>query len=172
MNIGKIAKGILKSVAPMVATAIGGPVAPMALNVLKGVLGTDDESLIEQQIAEASPETLAKLREADQMFRARMRELDIQEQDLYLQDTQDARGTAVKFGTFMPQLLLTFVAIVGFSGLLYALVVKAVVIPEESRTIVMLLVGQLSTFVGMGYAFFLGSSKGSKEKFSDPRIYK
>lgn len=163
MNLGKIAKKILGTVAPMAATAIGGPFAPLAMNVIKGVLGEDDESIIEQQIASSDPEVLAKLRTAEAEFNVKMRELDITEQDLYLKDVQDARALA-KATSIWPQLTLTFVAIFAFGAVLYVLVLQSQIIPPENKDLVIFLVGQLSTFTGMGFSFFLGSSKGSKEK--------
>ena len=159
---GKIAKQVLGTVAPMAATAIGGPFAPLAMNIMKSVLGTEDESLIEQQIASSDPDTLLKLREVDNQLRTRMRELDIEEQDLHVKNTQGARDLAKATSVWF-QFALTVVAMFAFGLLLYVLIIKGQVIPTENKDIAIFLTGQLSGFVALGYNFFLGSSKGSKE---------
>ena len=163
MNIGKIVGKIIKSVAPTLALALPGPFGGLASTVLKSVFGTDDESAIEKELASGNPEALIKLKAAEQELKTKMRELDIAEEDLYLKDRQDARALA-KATSIWPQLGLTAVAIFAFGAVLYVLVLQSQIIPPANKDLVIFLVGQLSTFTGMGFSFFLGSSKGSKEK--------
>lgn len=158
-----IFKKILGSVAPLVGTAIGGPFGGLATTVLREAFGSDDEAEIERQIASSSPDALIKLKTAEQAMEVKMRELDISEDDLYLKDVQSARDMA-KATSIIPQLALTFIAIFAFGAVLYVLVLQSQVIPPENKDLVIFLVGQLSTFTGMGFSFFLGSSKGSGDK--------
>ncbi len=158
-----IFKKILGSVAPLVGTAIGGPFGGLATTVLREAFGSDDEADIERQIASSSPDALIKLKTAEQAMETKMRELDIDETDLYLQDVQSARDMA-KATSIIPQLSLTFIAIFAFGAVLYVLVLQSQIIPPENKDLVIFLVGQLSTFTGMGFSFFLGSSKGSGDK--------
>jgi hypothetical protein len=163
MKLGKIASRIIGSVAPLLATALPGPFSGLAMSALKGIFGTDDESEIEKQLASGNPDALVKLKAAEQELKAKMRELDIAEEDLYLKDRQDARALA-KATSIWPQLALTAVAISAFGTVLYVLVLQSQIIPPANKDLVIFLVGQLSIFTGMGFSFFLGSSKGSKEK--------
>jgi len=163
MKLGQIAKRILGAVAPTLALAIPGPFGGLAANVLRGVFGTDDESAIEKELASGNPDALVKLKTAEKELQAKMRELDIAEEDLYLKDRQDARALA-KATSIWPQLALTGTAIFAFGAVLYVLVLQSQIIPVENKDLVIFLVGQLSIFTGMGFSFFLGSSKGSKEK--------
>jgi hypothetical protein len=158
-----IFKKILGSVAPLIGTAIGGPFGGLATTVLREAFGSEDDKDIERQIASSSPEALIKLKAAEQALEVKMAELDISETDLYLKDVQSARDMA-KATSILPQLLLTFVAIFAFGVVLYVLVLQSQIIPPENKDIVIFLVGQLATFTGMGFSFFLGSSKGSKDK--------
>ena len=160
-----IFKKVIGSVAPLVGTAIGGPFGGLATTILREAFGTDDDADIERQIAASSPEALLKLRTAEQAMAVKMKELDIDKEDLYLKDRQDARALA-KATSVLPQLALTFVAIFAFGTVLYVMVLKGEIIPPENKDLVIFLVGQLSTFTGMGFSFFLGSSKGSSDKNS------
>jgi len=163
MAIKDVFKKVVGSVAPLIGTAIGGPFGGLAGKMLSDVFGTDDQADIERQIASADPEVLLKLKEAEKNFDAKMRELEITEQDLYLKDVQSARSMAEKT-SIIPQLILTFIAIFAFGAVLYVLVLKSQVIPAENKDLVIFLIGQLSIFVGMGYSFFLGTSKSSSDK--------
>jgi hypothetical protein len=156
---------VVGSVAPLIGTAIGGPFGGLATSLLQDAFGTNDDAAIQQQLASGNPDALLKLKAAEQAFDAKMKELDIDEQDLYLKDVQSARDLAQKTSIW-PQLTLTFLAIGAFAAVLYVLVLQSQVIPPDNKDLVIFLVGQLSTFTGMGFSFFLGSSKGSKDKNS------
>lgn len=163
-KFGKSALEIIKRVAPTVATGLGGPLAGMVTQTLMSAMGSDDPAHVEELLLSGNPEALAQLRQAEGDLKVRMRELDITEEQLHSEDRQSARDMAAKLGSIAPQLILTFLAIGAFATVLYVLVLQATIIPPENKDLVIFLVGQLSTFVGMGYSFFLGSSKGSKDK--------
>lgn len=162
-KIKDVFKKVVGSVAPLIGTAIGGPFGGLATSLLQDAFGTNDDAAIQQQLASGNPDALLKLKAAEQAFETKMKELDISEQDLYLKDVQSARNLA-KETSIWPQLTLTFLAIGAFAAVLYVLVLKSQIIPPENKDLVIFLVGQLSTFTGMGFSFFLGSSKGSKDK--------
>ncbi len=162
-KLGKKLKQVVGAVAPLIGTAIGGPFGGVAASVLRAAFGTDDDAEIERQLAAASPDTLLLLKQAEKEFETKMAELEIEEEQLHAADRQDARKMATAT-TIIPQLVLTFLAIAAFGFVLYTLVMESAAIPTENKDIVIFLVGQLSTFTGMGFSFFLGSSKGSKDK--------
>jgi hypothetical protein len=105
-------KSIIKTVAPSLATALGGSLAGNATKAIANVLlGNSDasEQEIEQGIANATPEQLMKLKELDNQFYA-----------LEVQDRASARGREVDlaksgFRDWTPSLLafLTLFCTVG-----------------------------------------------------------
>ena len=162
-GFGKKVLGIIKAVAPKVATGLGGPLAGMVTSTLVGAFGGAPEKEVEEMLLSGNPEAMLKLREAENALEVQMRELDIKEDQLHAEDRQSARDMAKAKGIWA-QFTLTMIAILGFGAVLYVLVLQSSIIPPENKDIVIFLVGQLATFVGMGYAFFLGSSKGSQDK--------
>lgn len=156
-------KNVLGSVAPLVGTAIGGPFGGLATTVLREAFGSDDDGDIERQIAAASPEALLKLRSAEQAMEARMRELDIDEQALYVGDTKDARLMARETGT-TPQLVLTALFLAIYAGLLAAFFSLDFELNDWQRGQVGILIGVVTSAVVQIINFWFGSSKGSKDK--------
>jgi hypothetical protein len=160
---GGILKKVLGSVAPLVGTAIGGPFGGLATTVLREAFGSDDDRDIERQIASASPDALLKLRTAEQAMEAKMRELDIDEQALYIEDTRDARLMARETGT-TPQLLLTALFLAIYAGLVAAFFTLDFELNDWQRGQMGILIGVVTSAVVQIINFWFGSSKGSKDK--------
>lgn len=112
---------ILRATAPVVGTAIGGPLGGAAASVVsEKLLGKPDgtETEIAQAIGNGGPEVLAKLKEAELAFTTRMRELDIDVEKIHQADRAAAREREAKTGdTFTPRALALFVTS-GFFGVL------------------------------------------------------
>ena len=73
-------KGLVKTVAPFLGTALGGPVGGVAARAIAGaVLGDEDASQedVAAALQKANPEMLAKLKEADQKFKVEMGKLEL-----------------------------------------------------------------------------------------------
>jgi hypothetical protein len=106
-------KKIVGSVAPVLATALGGPLAGVATKaVAAAVLGKPEakESDIAAALAGATPEQLAALKKADQDFAVRMRELDIDLDRLASEDRDSARRREVDArDSWTPRLLALLV---------------------------------------------------------------
>ena len=70
-------KAILKSAAPMLGAAIGGPFGGMAAKFAVEALGNPDAKPedLPALLASATPEQIAAVKKADQDFQVRMREL-------------------------------------------------------------------------------------------------
>ena len=164
MGIWDKAKGVLQTVAPAIGTAVGGPLGGVAMAALSQALfGTDDatEEDLAAVIARANPDTLLKLRAADQEFRARMRELDIDLERIHHEDRASARRMRVESKSWMPEVLAT-VFVSGFLGLIYMLTVAT--IPDANQELVYVLVGALGGGVMTILQFYFGSSAGSSAK--------
>ena len=91
-------KSIIRNVAPVLGTALGGPMAGTATKFIANeLLGKPDahESDIEQAVMKASPEQLSKLKAMDTQFKLEMQKLNIDvyklEAKLEIQDRAGAR---------------------------------------------------------------------------------
>jgi len=165
LKLGKVAKQLLGSVAPTVARAIGGPFGGLAASVLESAFGTDDTTAIEKQLATGNPEALLKLKQAEQDMLVRMRELDIREDQLYIEDTKDARLLAREQGT-TPQLILTALFLAIYAALLWIFFTMEFELNDWQRGQVGILIGVVTAAVGQVINFWFGTSKGSKDKQS------
>jgi hypothetical protein len=152
----------IQKIAPKIAGALGGPFGGLAESVLSSVLGMNSEQAMEE-IAKGNPEVFAKLKQAEIEMEARMKELDIQEQDLYLKDVSDARARQVATKDWTPA-ILTFLAILFFGIISYAILFESEMIMDTNEKFVWYLLGAVNAFVVQGFNFFLGSSKGSQRK--------
>ena len=101
-------KGTVATVAPTIATALGGPLVGLATKALISVFGlgdgaSDDE--IAKAIQGATPEQLLALKKEEQAFVVRMRELDIEVDKLQADDRKSARDRAVAMRDWTPQII-------------------------------------------------------------------
>jgi len=67
---------ILKSVAPMIATALGGPLAGAAVSFLSSKLGIDP-AVVEQTVAGMTPAQLVQMKQYDNEFKLEMAKVGI-----------------------------------------------------------------------------------------------
>jgi hypothetical protein len=175
---------IVGAVAPTIATALLGPLAGAAVSAIGGaVLG--DENASEQDIAErlaagTSPEILVRLREADNAFKLRLKELDLDLNKLnaareaaYIADTASAR--TAHGGN--PDVLNIGKIILGIFGATmgltlwgsYLVLTKGITITDTGTAVaVASLIGSIVGYVAAQAQqvgnYLFGSSAGSKEK--------
>jgi len=119
------------------------------------------------QKKELTPEELQKLKE----FEIKNKELILQKLQMYLADTQDARKTFTALNTsdktplfnkIFPNVLAGVTVILTFS-LFYLLFFKED-ISSATKDIILYTLGVLNTITTQIFAFYFGSSMGSKEK--------
>ena len=156
---------IVKTIAPVIGTAIGGPFGGMATKFLAGAL-LGDEGATEDQVQDAimsqNPEILTKLRIAGQDFKIRMKELGISEEQLKNEDRASAREL-YKVNKW-PQIVLSAMFIVGYFIVLTLMMSGEFTIQAAVKDIVILLIGMLTREVPTIMQFWFGSSSGSKDK--------
>ncbi|WP_299948507.1 hypothetical protein [uncultured Microbulbifer sp.] len=159
-------KAIVKSVAPTLGAALGGPVAGTAVKFLAGAL-LGDEKATEQDIADlvlnASPEQLLELRSLDNQFKLKMRELNIDVYRLEVEDRKSARQMGIK-GGLTAQIALSFVFITGYFALTFALFSGEITMTPAIEQTGTLMLGVITGAIPMILQFWFGSSQGSKEK--------
>lgn len=158
-------KALLGSVAPTIATALGGPLAGLGTKALISALGLADgakEAEISAAMASATPDQLLALKKADQDFAVRLRELDIDLEKVNAADRDSARNREIQTGdNWTPRFLAGFVT-VGFFLVLAWLLNDGV--PEKGRDAVLIMLGSLGTAWTGICAYYFGSSAGSKAK--------
>ena len=169
MDILKTFGPLIGSVAPTIATALGGPVAGMAVKALSNAFfGHDDASQDEIQAALANPtaDQLSALKKIDADFRVQMKSLDIDLERIAAGDRASARDMQKETKDWIPRALAVSVTIGFFAILLYMLVYG---LPTTGNEALLLLLGALQTAWGGIIAFYFGSSSGSQQK--DKMIY-
>lgn len=155
--------GILQSVAPTVATALGGPFAGMAVKALTDGLGTTDPDTTMEAIASADPTILVKLREIEQQVKKQAADLEIDLEKVAAADRDSARQREIQTGDHTTPQVLAAIAVLGFFAILGGVLWKG--IPDGAGgNVLMLLIGTLTGIVMAVYNYYFGSSKGSSDK--------
>lgn len=149
-------KSIVRTVAPTLATALGGPLAGAAVQALSvALLGRPDGT--EQEVAEAvlvgGTDALLKVKQAEADFAVKMRELDIR-------DLASARELA-KVDYQTPRVLALFIT-AGFFGVLYWLMTAG--FPDSGKEPLLIMLGSLGTAWTGVVSFYFGSTAGSARK--------
>jgi len=154
-------KGIIGSVAPMVATAIGGPFGGIAATAIRAALGadTDDQAV---EALKSNPDALLKLKLAEVEFNRFMRQADIDEHALIVEDRKDARDMAKVLKSVWPQMSIVIMLTSMIAAVIYGLFFTTP--PDGSKDVLYMVLGQLSTAWGASIAFFVGTTKSSAEK--------
>ena len=156
---------LVRTVAPTIASAVGGPLAGMATRAIsEALLGKPDGS--EQELADAAaratPEQLLALKNAENDFAVKMRELDIDLERIANQDRDSARNREVQTKDWTPRVLAGLIT-VGYFGVLFYMLRNG--LPQHGGSEAMLvMLGTLGTAWGGVVAYYFGSSAGSKAK--------
>jgi hypothetical protein len=160
-------KSIISTVAPTIATALGGPLAGMATSaVSKALLGKADGTAaeIEDTITKSTdPSILLKVKQADQEFAAKMKELDIDVYKIGAEDRASARSREVALKDWMPKvlaLLYTF----GYFLILTLLWYHPIPADSSSKDLLNTLLGVISAAQMAIITYYFGSSAGSARK--------
>lgn len=162
VTFGEKALQVLRTVAPTLALAAGGPFGPIAAAAIHLALGTDpsDPKAAETALLNATPEQLLALKKADQDFQVRMKELGIEEQHLAYEDTASARAREIAVKDWTPQ-ILAYGVTAGFFGILAFLLWNG---KPPGGDVIMVMLGALgSAWTGI-VAYYFGSSAGSAAK--------
>jgi hypothetical protein len=156
---------LVRTVAPSIASAVGGPLAGMATRAIsEALLGKPDgtEQELENAVASATPEQLLALKKAEQEFAVKMRELDIDLERISNADRDSARNREVSLRDWTPRVLAGLIT-VGYFGVLFWMLRFGLPNTGSSEALLVML-GALGTAWGGVVAYYFGSSAGSKEK--------
>lgn len=155
-------KSTLSTIAPTIATALGGPLAGAATKFLASeLLGDESASIesIENTIVSASPEQLASIKKLDNDFRIKMKELDVDVFNLEVQDRGSARVNHKSSNTpaVLVYMLTALIAIV-----VYFLFTD--VVPESNENTLYMLLGSLTTAWLQSVSYWTGTTRSSSDK--------
>lgn len=152
--------GILKGVAPVLATAVAGPAGGAAVGWIASKLGIDDATVegVTQALT-GNPELTMKLKE-----------LDLEYAKLEVQDRDSARQAYAAVATSENATQLDKVVVpllaLGVVGLAFALIAILMFVntPQDQQQIIIFSLGFITSAAGQVLSFYFGSSQGSKEK--------
>lgn len=163
MDLLKTFGPLLRQVAPTIATALGGPVAGMAVRALSiGLLGRDDATAsdLAEVLAAATPDQVTEIKRIDAEFQVKMKQLDIDLEALVVADRKSAREMQMALKTnLVPSMavfiLCSFVAVTVATLLGYT---------KVDSVLAGTLIGYLSAKAEQVISFYFGSSNSSQNK--------
>ena len=113
MKLGKI-KNLISAVSPAIGSALGTPLAGVAINTIASALGcAPNERSIENAMQNMTAEQVADLKKAEKEFEVKMKELDV---DLYSIQTKDIQDARAKFNNDWTPKFIAALTMLGFIG--------------------------------------------------------
>jgi hypothetical protein len=151
----------LEQVAPTIATALGGPLAGLAVTAIAKVIGVDEKD-VQNTIdsGKMSAEQIAQLKLAEIEFQKQAQELGLNFEKIATDDRKSSREMQIATKSWVPSVLSMLVT-VGFFGILIWLMVHPA---DTANTPLMIMLGSLGTAWTGIIAFYFGSSAGNSRK--------
>ena len=154
--------GLLKGIAPTLATAVAGPLGGAAVTALASKFGVSD-----------SIDAVAKAIAGDPQAAQKLQELELEYAKLDAQDRDSARKAYAAVATSenatkLEKLVVPILAL-GVVGLAFSLigVLMFVDTPNDQQQLVIFALGFITSAAGQVLSFYFGSSQGSKDKTED-----
>ena len=153
--------GLLKSLAPTIASAAGGPMAGMAVKMAAKKLGLPDTATANEieDLIEREPDKAVMVREADKDFKNRIREMEI-DLESFKTEVEDRKDARENFATDWTPKVFSVLTLLLYGA--FVMIVTLMPHDQNDETIISLVLGQLSGILGTAAAFFYGSSSGKK----------
>ena len=151
--------GLLKSIAPTLATAVAGPLGGAAVTALASKFGVSD-----------SIDAVAKAIAGDPQAAEKLQELELEMAKLDMANTADARkmNSEIQSSTTASWLAKNIAYVIDVAIIAGALTMTFVVfivgVPEQNKSMAFTALGSLWTLTGTVVNFHRGSSAGSKAK--------
>ena len=156
--MNELLAGLLKNVAPGLATIVAGPLGGMAVKAMAEKLGVEDTVEAVTQAIQADPEAALKLAE-----------IDLKQFELEVKDRDGARAMQIvalqQDDWFAKNFLYIFTSVWSIFAMAYFTFVTFGTVPEGGVRMADTILGVLIGTVLTGFFnFFFGSSKSSKDK--------
>jgi hypothetical protein len=152
----------LKTIAPTIATALGGPLAGMAIEAVSAAIGIDSKD-VKDTLAEGklNADQIASIKTAEIALKSRAQELGLDFAKLATEDRKSARDMQVATRSLVPPLLAVLVT-VAWGLVQYFLLTH--VIESSMRELIARVLGTLDGALMLVLSFYFGSSSGSQAK--------
>lgn len=153
----------LDGVLPVLATALGGPLAGAAAKFVADKLGLSESTIeaVKAAVQGASPEQLVRLKEIDAELDKFFAGLGIKLEEIAAGDRANARELLRNTRSFIPA-VLSVVYTVGYFGVLLGM--AAGKLKTEDSQALLLLLGSLTAGQGAVLAFWFGTTNDSGRK--------
>jgi len=152
--------GFISQLAPTIASALGGPLAGMAVEVIANKLGVhpdDAEAML--KAGKLSGDQVASIQAAEIELKAKAQSMNLDFASLENQDRASARSMQTETKSWIPAVLAIGVTL-GFFGILFGLMSGRVTAGPEIE----IMLGSLGTAWTGIIAFYFGSSASSQKK--------
>ena len=150
----------LKTLAPTIASCLGGPLAGMAVEAVSKSLGIDPNAVQDTiNNGKLTADQIASIQSAEIALKAKAQEMSLDFEQLAVQDRKSARDMQTTNKSFVPPLLALIITL-GFFGILVGMMTGKV----TSSDALMLLLGSLGTAWTGVISFYFGSSASSQNK--------
>ena len=151
----------LKQIAPTIATALGGPLAGMAVSAISKAIGVDPDQvgdLISNN--KLTAEQIAQVKLAEIELQKQAQELGLNFEKLEVEDRKSARDMQSATRSMMPPLLAGAVTI-GFFSIMVMMFFNKI---DSANPAILMMLGSLGTAWTGIIAYYFGSSAGSQAK--------
>lgn len=159
-------KKILGAIAPTIGTALGGPLGGLAVSVAAEALGLPQEATerdLKKAVEGMTPEQYERLHAADATYKTRLAELEVEEEKIHAGDRASARQMRMKSTRWTAD-MIAIVIVFGFFGVFALMFFYGDNISDNSKELLYIMAGGLTTLLASIAQFFFGSSAGSKSK--------
>ena len=154
----------LKSLAPTLATALGGPLAGMAVEAVSKAIGVDPSDVQNTlNSGTMTADQIASLQTAELALKARAQEMGLDFEKLAVADRASARQMQMTTGSFIPPALSVMI-VLAWAAVQFFLLTH--VIEPTMRELIARVLGTLDGALMLVLSFYFGSSSGSQAKDS------
>lgn len=156
--------GLIKTLAPTVASALLGPLGGVAVAAITKIFGIGDGKV--ESIAKAfndgkiTPDQLAELKRLELQYQNEEKERGFRYSELEFKDVADARLMQRETQSKIPA-ILTILVTVGFFGVLGWMLYDPAVVNSPP---LLIMLGQLSAGWAAVLGFWFGTTRGSQQK--------
>jgi|TARA_S200002703_G_C3663922_1_gene203850 hypothetical protein len=152
-------KNLVGTVAPALGSALGSPLGGAAISMIADKLGVpNNQQAVEKAIRQATPDEMLKLKEADNEFEVKMKELDV---DVFRLETEDKQNARAAFSKDWTTKLMGLLTLSGFMGYIFLVTLQP---PEQnSEALINLVLGYLGGLASAVISFYFGASQSKDD---------
>lgn len=152
-------KNLVGTVAPALGSALGSPLGGAAISMIADKLGVpNNQQAVEKAIRQATPDEMLKLKEADNEFEIKMKELDV---DVFRLETEDKQNARAAFSKDWTTKLMGLLTLSGFMGYIFLVTLQP---PEQnSEALINLVLGYLGGLASAVISFYFGASQSKED---------